>query len=182
MTVVFLAEGFEEIEALATVDILRRAALPVTTVGIGGGMVRGSHGIVVQADCSDADFAAAPLPALHAVVLPGGMPGTRHLEQSDVVQKTIDAAAQQGAWLCAICAAPSILGHKGLLKGRHAVCYPGFEADLYGALAAKGPAVTDGRFITADGPGAALEFGLEIVRHLADEETARRLRASMQCR
>lgn len=182
MTVVFLAEGFEEIEALATVDILRRAALPVTTVGIGGVMVRGAHGIAVEADRSDADFAAAPLPPLHAVVLPGGMPGTRNLEQSDVVLNTIDAAVAQGAWLCAICAAPSILGHKGLLKGRRAVCYPGFEADLHGALAAQGPVVTDGRFITANGPGAALEFGFEIVRHLADEETARRLRASMQCR
>ena len=130
MIVLFLAEGFEEIEALSVVDILRRAELPVTTVGIGGRTVTGAHGIPVTADRSDKEFEAQPLPPLTAVVLPGGMPGTRNLEKSPLVARTLDAAAAQGAWLCAICAAPSILGHKGLLHGRRAVCYPGFEDSL----------------------------------------------------
>lgn len=182
MIVLFLAEGFEEIEALSVVDILRRVGLPVTTVGIGGRVITGAHGIPVTADQSDETFEKACLSALRAVILPGGMPGTRNLEHSELVAEAVDAAADQGAFLCAICAAPSILGKKGLLRGRRAVCYPGFESSLQGAILEDKPVAADGRIITARGAGTAVEFGLEIVRRLLSEEAAEELRVSMQCR
>ena len=115
MVAVFLADGFEEIEALAVVDVLRRAELTVVTVGIGGRTVCGAHGIPVGADMDEAAWEKQDMDALQAVVLPGGMPGTLHLEQSPAVACALETARRQGAYVCAICAAPSILGHKGLL-------------------------------------------------------------------
>ncbi len=178
MIAVFLADGFEEIEALAVVDILRRAELQVVTVGVGGRTVCGSHGIPVAADAADSDWRADKL---ECVVLPGGMPGTLHLEKSPIVQQTVEAAAEKGIYLCAICAAPSILGHKGLLRGRRAVCFPGYEQELYGAAVQEAPVVVDGHIITAKGAGVAIEFALEIVSVLAGDSVAARLKASMQC-
>ena len=110
MIYVCLANGFEEIEALAVVDVLRRAELEVVTVGVGGKVVRGSHGIIVAADIADTDVTAD---GMEALVLPGGMPGTLNLEHSPVVQSLLEAATEQDCFICAICAAPSILGHKG---------------------------------------------------------------------
>ena len=113
MVLVFLADGFEEIEALTTVDVLRRAELEVVTVGIGDKLIRGAHGILVGTDTDDSRI---PTKDLQAVVLPGGMPGTLHLEKADAVQQMIEFALVNGALIAAICAAPSILGHKGLLE------------------------------------------------------------------
>ena len=155
MIQVFLAPGFEEIEALATVDVLRRAGLETVTVAVGTPdlRVKGAHGIEVAADIRESEAEGV---SLQALVLPGGMPGTRHLEQSAVVQRCLEKAEKSGAYLCAICAAPSILGHKGLLRGRRAICFPGFEGELEGAQLSEEPVVTDGRLITAKGAGCLL--------------------------
>ena len=125
----FLADGFEIIEALAPVDMLTRAKIDVKTVGVTGEMVTSSCGVQVKADMSIDDF---DFYDVQAVVLPGGMPGTLNLENSSAVQKVIDNANNTNAFICAICAAPSILGHKGLLSGKKAVCFPGFENSLEG--------------------------------------------------
>lgn len=180
MVVLFLAAGFEEIEALATVDVLRRADVDVCTVGIGGRTVVGAHGITVVADVADSDW--EPFTEVDAVVLPGGMPGTLNLEGSLSVRETVEHAAENGALLCAICAAPSVLGKWGLLRGRSATCYPGFEEYLLGASVKDAAVVADGTVITSRGAGAALEFGFAIVGHLVNAEKADELRAAMQCR
>ena len=178
MIYVFLADGFEEIEALTPVDFLRRCELPVCTVGVTGAQVKGSHGIVVKADCLPEEI--NPQDA-QMIILPGGMPGTLNLENSPIVTACIRYCAENGLPIAAICAAPSILGHMGLLKGKKALCFPGFEQELEGAELAEGLVCRDGLLITGKGPGAALEFGFEIVRMLVDDETAQRLRMSMQC-
>ncbi len=178
MVYVFLADGFEEIEALAVVDILRRAKLTVNTVGIGGNHIRGAHDIVVKTDITDAD---ALDDVFDAIVLPGGMPGTVNLENSPVVQAAIQTAVNNGAYITAICAAPSILGHLGLLKGKEAVCYPGFETALEGATVKEDLVVRDGCFITGKGPGAAIPFALEIVKVLVSEDAAKMIKEAMQC-
>ena len=131
MVYIFLADGFEELEALSPVDVLRRAGIPVTTVGVGARTVTGSHGIPVTCDTTAGE--AAPFGEMEMIILPGGMPGTTNLENSPIVQGALDQAAETGAWICAICAAPSVLGHKGLLRGKQAVCFPGFEEPLEGA-------------------------------------------------
>ena len=118
---------------------------------------------------------------LEAIILPGGMPGTLNLEKDAAVQKIIDFSYQNGILICAICAAPSILGHKGLLKGKTATCYSGFEKDLMGADTLQTPVVRDGNFITANGPGAAFKFGFEIVTALTkDGKKADELKSSMK--
>lgn len=179
MIAVFLAMGFEEIEALAVVDVLRRAELEVVTVGVGGPVVRGAHGITLAADIPDTELDPA---APEMVVLPGGMPGTLNLERSPVVQAALDEAEKRGAWIGAICAAPSILGHRGMLKGKRAVCFPGYEQELEGALVSDRPVEMDGRIITAKGAGVAVDFGLRIVAQLVSPERAEALKAAMQCR
>ncbi len=179
MFYLFLAEGFEEIEALATLDVLRRAEIQVTTVGIGGKEIVGAHGISVIADVTDAEV--KPDGSLDGVILPGGMPGTIHLEQSETVQAFLEYADREKKWICAICAAPSILGHKGLLEGRKAVCFPGFEEQLLGARVLASPVVVDEPYITAKGAGVAIQFGLAIVEQLKGPSFAKRLEATMQC-
>ncbi len=179
MVYLFLADGFEEIEALAPVDLLRRAGIEVKTVGVGGGVITGSHGIPVTTDLRSEN---APLTAaLDAVILPGGMPGTKNLEASKEVQAALDFAAKNGKYLCAICAAPSVLGHKGLLNGKEAIAFPGFENDLLGACVSQKAVVTDGKVITAKGAGVAVEFGLAIVAALKDQATADKIRSAIQC-
>lgn len=178
MIYVFLADGFEEIEALAPVDILRRGGIEVKTVGVSGKTVTGAHGIAVTADLAAAD---AVTDGLDGIILPGGMPGTRNLEASETVQRFVDFAAKGGLLIGAICAAPSILGHKGLLNGRRATCFPGFEDTLAGARLIDEPTVTDGAFVTGRGAGAALEFGFALLAFLNGEESARTLRRSMCC-
>ncbi len=179
MILVFLANGFEEIEALATVDVLRRADLSVLMVGVGGKTVMGAHGIAVVADCADSDS----LPEeIQAVILPGGLPGTTNLEASPVVQHYLEKAAEQNVLIGAICAAPSILGHNGLLRGKRATCYPGYEEDLLGAVCTGESVVTDGGIVTAKGAGVSVDFGLAIVSALVSPETAKELGEKMQCK
>lgn len=179
MIYMFLANGFEEVEALAPLDLLRRAGCDVTTVAVGGGdTVVGSHGISVGADIPDTMFRDSK-PEM--IILPGGMPGTKHLDASRTVDAALRSAANTGAYIAAICAAPMVLGKRGYLKGKAAVCFPGFEEYLEGAiLQPKGvKVVTDGKIITAVGMGAATEFGLALVRVLKGDEAANALRSAV---
>ena len=176
MVYMFLANGFEEVEALCPLDLLRRAGVEVTTVGIGAEQITGSHGITVQADISDAFYTDS---APDMIILPGGMPGSKNLDASRTVDTAIKAAARRGAFIGAICAAPFLLGKRGLLAGKRAICYPGFEGELSGAEIAKERVVRDGNIITAAGMGVALEFGLALVTALKGEETADNLRRAV---
>lgn len=181
MVYLFLADGFEEIEALTPVDLLRRAGVAVTTVGVTGKTVTGSHGITVAADVS-AEEAMAALDngeAIEMIVLPGGMPGAATLDASEVVDTFIDAAEKANAYIAAICAAPMILGKRGLLNGKKATCFPGFEEHLHGAEYVSTHTVTDGRYITGQAMGAATEFALSLVKALKGEGAAEELRAAV---
>ncbi len=175
----FLAPGFEETEAIAPIDLLRRAKIDVLTVGVGAKQITGSHGIPFICDLTD--DAIELNDALDGVILPGGMPGTINLENSDSVQRALDYCFENGKKLCAICAAPSVLGHKGFLKGKTAIAFPGFEDDLKGAVLSETPVAVDGNIITAKGAGVALDFGFAIVAACKDQQTADEIRRSIQC-
>lgn len=175
MIYMFLANGFEEIEALMPLDLMRRAGLPVKTVGVGSLDITGSHGITVKADMLDSDFSDN---SPECVILPGGMPGTTNLDASPVVHKALDLALEKNSLICAICAAPMVLGKRGILKGKNATCFPGFEEYLEGASVG-GRVVRDGQVITGVGMGAALEFGIEIVAALRDRGAADKLFAAV---
>ena len=181
MVFLFLADGFEEIEALTPVDLLRRAGVEVVTVGVSGKTVTGSHGITVSADVGAEEalamLAAGTIPEM--IVLPGGMPGAATLDASDVVDEFIGAAEKANAYIAAICAAPMILGKRGLLRGRHATCFPGFEEYLEGAAYMDVHTVTDGRYITGRAMGAATEFALALIKVLKGEGAADALRAAV---
>ena len=177
MVYVYLADGFEELEALAPVDILRRCGVEVQTVGVTGMTVAGSHGICVQADIAPE---AVDLQAAQMLILPGGLPGTTNLEKDSRVTEAVCAASAQGKYIAAICAAPSVFGHLGLLKGRHATCYPGFEAELHGANPLPDGVVCDGHIITAKGAGRASDFGFLLASLLVGDEKAAEIRKAMQ--
>ena len=176
MIYLFLANGFEESEALCPLDLLRRAGLEVTTVGIGGDAVCGAHGITVHADIPEGMYADS---TPDMIILPGGMPGSKHLDESRTVDMALKAALRHDAYIAAICAAPMVLGHRGLLEGKTAICYPGFEKELTGATISDKKVVRDGKIITAAGMGVALEFGLELVKVLKGEEAAKALRTAV---
>lgn len=178
MLYIFLADGFEEIEALAPVDVLRRAGLTVKTVGVGGGTITGSHGITVKCDLTSDSVTVSD--GLQGVILPGGMPGTLNLEKNSTVQNFIDFAYKNGRLVCAICAAPSILGHKGILNGKEATCFPGFEKELKGARLSRKYVVRDGNVITARGMGVATDFGLEIVSAILGSVKADEIKGNIQ--
>lgn len=167
---VFLADGCEEVEAMTPVDILRRAGHTVCTVSITGKeLVTGANGIRLAADAllenvdgNDGDV----------FLLPGGMPGTLHLGECAALTSMLKVKYQEGKRIAAICAAPSVLGALGFLQGRKAVCYPGMEEKLTGAQVQNVPTVSDGNITTAKGVGAAIDFGLELVRLLDGQEKA----------
>lgn len=177
MILLFLAEGFEEIEAIGTVDVIRRAGIDIKTVGIGGREIKGSHGINVTADY---DINSLPNKPIDGTILPGGMPGTLNLEKNEKVKELVTYTYNKGLLTAAICAAPSILGHMGFLEGKKATCYPGFEKDLYGAEVTGEPVVVNGNVITGNGPGSAIEFGGEIVSFLLGKEKADEILEGMQ--
>lgn len=180
MVYVFLANGFEELEALAPVDILRRAGVSVCTVGVGSDMITSSHGVTVKTDIT-ADCIKLN-ETLEMIVLPGGLPGADNLENCPEVQATIDFCAENNRYVAAICAAPKILGHKGLMSGRYCTCFPGYESDMKGAIANGQSVVIDGSFITAKGAGVSLQFGLKLAEVLAGKEKAAALASSLQCK
>ena len=179
MVYVFLAEGFELVEALAPVDVLRRAGVEVKLAGVTGREAAASNGVAVKTDVAAEDITRD---GLDAIVLPGGLPGTLNLEKSPIVQETIDWCVKEAKLIGAICAAPSILAHKGLLKGREATSFPNFQKDLEegGAHLSKAYVCQDGRFITGRGMGVSTEFGLKLVEALVSREKAQEIRVSIQ--
>lgn len=179
MILVFLANGFEETEAIAPIDILRRNGQDVVTVGIGEEVITSSHGITVATDTTETDIAFSD--EIDMIVLPGGMPGTLNLEKSKAVQDAVDFCTANGKYIGAICAAPSILGRKGLLKGKRATCFPGFEDFLEGAQFTGEPVEHDGNIITARGAGVAIEFGLKLVEVLSGKAASDKLKEAMRC-
>lgn len=167
----FLADGFEEIEALATVDILRRAQIPVTTVSVTGKKeVAGAHSIPVITDSlfNETDFSQVDY-----LVLPGGMPGAQHLNEHEGLKKLITEFDKRGEPIAAICAAPMVLGGLGLLREKQATCYPGFEEKLIDAEITGEKVVTDHHITTGKGPGLAFDFALTLVEQIAGSDKRR---------
>jgi 4-methyl-5(b-hydroxyethyl)-thiazole monophosphate biosynthesis len=174
---VLLAPGFEEIEAVTIIDVLRRAGIETSVLGVGGkGPVRGSHDITVDADRSLAD---AESDSWDIVILPGGLPGATNLRDDPRVLALLRRQHESGKRLGAICAAPIALGAAGVLEGRKATSYPGFEKELRGATPSADRVVKDGNVITSRGPGTALEFALAIVADLEGKAAADKLRSGM---
>ncbi len=177
---VFMADGTEEVEALTVIDLLRRAKVEVVTVSIMERLgINSSHNIVIAADelYGQSDYMDGDM-----IVLPGGMPGTKYLKNHEALRKVLFAYRDAGKYLAAICAAPSILGANGFLEGKKAVCYPGFEEELKGAVITDERVVTDDRFITSKGLGTAIDFSLELITLLVNKEAAEKIAESVQYR
>ena len=169
MVYIMLGKGFEETEAVAPGDVLRRAQIPMQYVGIGGRVVEGAHGISIQADITLEEM---DLTALDMIVLPGGLGGVESMEASEGAMDAVRFALDNDKYVAAICAAPTILGKRGWLDGRHAVCYPGCEAGMGQAIVhPEQETVVDGKIITGRAPGAAIEFGLTLAGMLPGEFT-----------
>lgn len=174
----FLANGLEEVECLAVVDILRRANLTVTMVSVTGTLpVTGSHNITITADAlfEECDFSDADM-----LFLPGGMPGTASLAAHEGLTDLIQKCSSDHRHLAAICAAPSVYGRLNLLSGKHITCYPGFEEQCVGATIEKDGVVTDGSVTTARGLGFAIDLGLELVRILSGSELSEKIKKAIQ--
>ena len=174
---IHLATGFEETEAISIIDVLRRAQLPVVTVSITGNLlVTGAYQVSIMADqlFEETDYLEAAM-----IILPGGMPGTTNLKNHKGLSAQIVKFDKERKQIAAICAAPMILGSLGLLKGRKAVCYPGFETKLSGASVMYSPFASDDHIVTGRGVGTALEFSLEIVRRLKGDDLAKELRSEL---
>lgn len=174
---VFFAEGYEEIEALTVVDLCRRCGLTVDMVSnTEAGTVKGSHGIEVK---MDKRFSEAAFEEYEMLILPGGMPGTKNLEANAELMSQIDSFYQAGKYIGAICAAPGIFGHRGILKGRRACCYPSFESHLEGAQVTAGPVEVSDNVVTSRGMGTAVDFGLAVVELFCGRERAAELSESI---
>ncbi len=169
----FLAEGFEEIEAVTPIDLLRRAGVEVTSVGVTGKSVTGNHNITIEADMSIDDFEVGD--DIDMVILPGGNPGYKNLEANNKVKQAIDYCFYNKRFVAAICAAPSILGRFGLLNGLRATVYPGMEDELIGAKFEKQEVVRDGKVITSRGAGTAIPFAAELITVLVNKEKAQEI-------
>ena len=173
-----LAEGFEEIEAITIVDVLRRGGVEVVTASLGDRTVTGAHGIKVGADTTL--DRADEVGGFNAIVLPGGLPGAEHLRDDPRVRAAIESMIGRGGTVAAICAAPIALEAAGVLGGRRATAYPGFETQLVSAVETPTDRVVeDGPIITSRGPGTALEFATALVERFVDKETADGLREGM---
>ena len=174
---VHFAEGFEETEAVSTVDVLRRAGIETQMISVTGDKtVTGAHGIQIKTDIL---FDQADYNSCDMIVLPGGMPGTTNLGRHQGLADEIRTFAEKGKWLAAICAAPIVFGQMGLLKGKTAVVFPGYEDKMIGAKIGRHTVEVDGKFITSKGPGTAFDFALTIVEILRDKAAAKSLRQSM---
>lgn len=173
----FLANGFEDIEALAPVDILRRGGIEIKTVSIGDSiMVESAHGVQVKADMM---FGEADLNDADLLLIPGGMPGAKNLDEHEGVRCALAKQAEQNKLIGAICAAPMVLGHLGLLRGRKATCYPGFETELDGAIYTSEPYTVDGNIITGKGPGASFEYAYALLTLMKGERVVEALKKGM---
>ncbi len=169
MVYVFLADGFEEMEAIAPIDILRRAGVKVTTVGVGSMTPTGAHGVTMMADISEEIF--FPDDNTQAIVLPGGMPGTQNLESSETVKRAVRLASDRDITVAAICAAPTILAHAGLLQTKKATVYPSYINDLGDSYEDK-DVVYDAPFLTGRAAGCAVDFALSLAEIITDKETS----------
>lgn len=176
MFYVFFADGFEELEATAPVDILKRGGVEVLTAGVYSRDVCGAHGIRYFTDIT---IDEVELTELDGVILPGGIPGTPNLDKSEKLHNILDFAFNNNRLICAICAAPSILGKAGFLYGKKATCYPGFEKSFKGGIYTGSKTEKDGNIITGAGAGAALDFAFEILAEVRGEEKASEVRKSM---
>ena len=176
MIYILLANGFEEIEALLPLDMLRRAGLSVKTVGIGTKTPVGSHGIPVVCDITPEEI---DLNCAKAVIFPGGMPGATNLDSSSVSDLLIDAVTKNGGIIAAICAAPLVLGRRGLLRGKRATCYPGFEEELIGATVTGRGVERDGNIVTAKGMGAALPFAKTLITMICGKDVSDKISSSI---
>ena len=175
MVYILLGNGFEESEALVPVDLLRRAGAKVTLVGLDGLEITGSHGVTVKADVT-MDEAHDP-EDMEMLVLPGGLGGVESIQKNLFALALIQKAYDRGCWLCAICAAPTVLARAGCLDRRKAVCYPGMEDEMGSAVVQKGSqVVTDGRIITGEAAGSSFEFGLLLVEVTCGREAMERVR------
>lgn len=177
---VFMADGTEEVEALTVIDLLRRAKVDVVTVSVmEEKKIISSHNIGIEADelYGQSDYMDGDM-----IVLPGGMPGTTHLKNHEGLRKVLFFYRDAGKYLAAICAAPSVYGWNGMLEGKKAICYPGFEEELTGAIIANDGVVTDGQFITSKGLGTAIDFSLELITLLVNKETADNIAKAVQYR
>ena len=178
MVYVFLADGFEEIEALTIVDVLRRADIRTQMVGVSSKTVTGAHGITVLCDIVINEIHS--LVDTRMLVLPGGMPGTKHLAESNALKNLLTEAYDTEIYLAAICAAPTVLSQHNLIKGRHITCYPGFEKEMKDMVYDHLPVVQDGKLITANGPGSAMAFSLKLVEILKGHKVSEHLGMAMQ--
>lgn len=177
MVYLLLADGFEEAEALVTADLIRRAGIPLTLVGLDSLSVTGAHAITVAADQVLSDVAMEDMEML---ILPGGMGGVENIQMNLFAQGMIQRAAEKGAYVAAICAAPTILAHLCLLDRRKAVCYPGMEDQMYSAVVQRDAhVVADGRFITGEAAGSVFEFGLKLVEVLRGKNSADQVKHSV---
>ena len=178
MVVVYIAQGFEEIEAITVYDILKRADIEVVLANISEKtVVLGAHGLYIMTEIA---ISSLDVESIDMAVLPGGMPGTDHLKRSYKLAITLEKLYNKGKRIAAICAAPMILGGLGYLKGKEAICYPGFEKYLKGAIISDKTTVTDGNITTSKGAGTAMEFALELVRLLKGEETSAEIAKKLQ--
>ncbi|MBQ8392371.1 MAG: DJ-1/PfpI family protein [Clostridia bacterium] len=177
MVYMFLANGFEEIEALYTLDVLRRAMVDIKTVGVSSKTALGSHGIPVICDITTDELPFDN--GFDMIILPGGMPGSTNLDNDESVNRYISIAKENGKYICAICAAPFILGKRGLLKGKKATCFPGFEKYLDGATVVDAGVVRDGNIITGRAMGSAHDFALAILEALKGEDKAQEIKKAI---
>ena len=177
MVYIFLANGFEEVEALAPLDILRRAEIDVKTVAVGAKKIVGSHGIEIVTDIHESEVTTDDM---ECVILPGGMPGTANLAAHEGLAEMLKAHAAEGKRLAAICAAPSVLGGLGLAAGHKVTCFPGWEGKMEGATVTGAAVETDRLISTGRGMGCSIDLGLELVKLLVDEETAADLKKKIQ--
>lgn len=178
MICIFLADGFEDIEAIVTMDILRRANYNVKTVGVGKKEITSASGIKVYADMKDDDLI---IENVCGVILPGGMPGAVNLRKSSIVCETLTYCMENKKLIAAICAAPFILGELGILKNKTAICYPGFENKLIGAKISSKSVCVDDNIITAKGPGVAMDFAFKIIEYISGKSLVMDIKDAMQC-
>ena len=174
---IFMADGCEEIEGLTVVDVVRRAKMEIVTISVTGKKeVTGSHNVTFFADAlaSEVNY-----DELDGIVLPGGMPGTLNLGADETVNRVIKEFAAAGKLVCAICAAPSVLGAAGILEGKHATCHPGFEEKLIGATISEDEVVVDGNIVTSRGMGTAIVFALSIVRYFKDDAAVEEIKKGL---